>query len=305
MFRAGFERFKVVDPYISFGGYLWQGAAILGLPVGALMAWALSQLNWFWETFQWAGVIGVGLVTWLFVGIGLNLYKHLKPAQSRPISIYLIIAGVASLVLVGALIGYSRSQPSSGASAEPIPLPLPPPQPDAIKPPPLNTQIAKEGFQKALDEFSIELRTVDKLLQIAEPLAGNGPMVRSDFGAGVPLGQANAIRSLFSEFDLRMFANGPDPFFKRYNPSQQEALKSIFPRETQNVWGRFNMPLYRLTVALQLAQDAERHKEDIAMYNRAVQNAESWQENFRQPTGELHQWLNTVRERLSEMEKKI
>lgn len=302
MFKSGFERFKVIDPFLSFGGYLWQGAALLGLPVGALMAWAFSQLNWFWENFQWAGVIVVALVTWLFVGVGLNLYQQLRPERERPISIYLIIAGVASLVLLAALIGYSRSEPV--AAPKPVPLPAPS-QTDSLKFPPLNTQTAKEGFQKALDELSAELRTVDKLLRIAEPLAGNGPLVRSDFGASAPLGQIEAIKALISEFESRMFANGSDPFFRGYNPSQQEALKSVFPRETSSVWGRFNLLLYRLMIAIQLVQDAERHKEDVAMYNRAVQNADIWQENFRPPTGDIRQWLTAVRERISEMEKRI
>ncbi|GEM_PF-4787581 len=79
MFRAGFERFKRIDPYLSLGNYLWQGAALFGIPVAAVMAWATSQLAWFWGTFQWAGVIGVGVITWLLIGVGLNLYRRSGP----------------------------------------------------------------------------------------------------------------------------------------------------------------------------------------------------------------------------------
>lgn len=72
------------------------------------MAYLTSQLAWFWETFQWAGVLGVGLLTWFLAAVGFNLYRQL--AGGRAISIPLIIAGAACVVMIGALIAYSRSE---------------------------------------------------------------------------------------------------------------------------------------------------------------------------------------------------
>jgi hypothetical protein len=49
---------------------------ITGLSGAAVMAWLSAQLSWFWGTFQWFGVVGVGLVVWLLIGIGLSLYRN-------------------------------------------------------------------------------------------------------------------------------------------------------------------------------------------------------------------------------------
>lgn len=39
------------------------------------MAWLFSQLSWFWETFAWAGVAAVALLTWFLIGLGLHFYR--------------------------------------------------------------------------------------------------------------------------------------------------------------------------------------------------------------------------------------
>jgi hypothetical protein len=52
---------------------------ITGLSGAAVMAWLSAQLSWFWGTFQWFGVVGVGLVVWLLIGIGLSLYRNSLP----------------------------------------------------------------------------------------------------------------------------------------------------------------------------------------------------------------------------------
>jgi len=68
---------------LDFGGWIWNGFVFLtGLSGAAVMAWLTSQLAWFWGTFQWAGVLGVGIITWLLIGLGLNLYRHYFSAGS-------------------------------------------------------------------------------------------------------------------------------------------------------------------------------------------------------------------------------
>ena len=69
MFWRAWEGYKRVDPVFSFGSNLYGLAALIGLPVSGLMAYMTAQLSWFWETFQWAGVVGIAVLTWLLIGI--------------------------------------------------------------------------------------------------------------------------------------------------------------------------------------------------------------------------------------------
>src|ERR1041385_4404044 len=104
MLGKSWKFWKEVDPFLSFGGYVSGAATLLGLPVAAVAAWAFSQLNWFWSTFQFAGVLIVGLITWLLVGVGLNLYRSARGGgeEDRRVTDPLLIgAGLAALVLIG------------------------------------------------------------------------------------------------------------------------------------------------------------------------------------------------------------
>jgi hypothetical protein len=115
MFGRLWDGYKRVDPVLSAGGNIISLAVWLGLPVGALMAYLSAQLNWFWGTYQWAGVVGVGLITWFLIGVTINLFRNVT--GSRTINAYLIVAGLACIVMVAALVGYSRSQAATGSPA--------------------------------------------------------------------------------------------------------------------------------------------------------------------------------------------
>jgi hypothetical protein len=70
------EHLYRVDSLINLGGYAgWLVGTVGGVSVASLMAWLASRLEWFWATFEWAGVLSVGLLTWFVVGLGLYLYR--------------------------------------------------------------------------------------------------------------------------------------------------------------------------------------------------------------------------------------
>jgi hypothetical protein len=75
MFRSILARATKADSYYSLGGWIWLAFTTLtGLTGAAIMAWLLARLDWFWNSFQWAGVFGAAILTWLVIGLGLNLY---------------------------------------------------------------------------------------------------------------------------------------------------------------------------------------------------------------------------------------
>jgi hypothetical protein len=70
------ERFARTSGILDFGNWAWFAIQFCtGITGATVMAWALSKLEWFWGNFAWAGVIGMGIVTWLLIGLGLNLYR--------------------------------------------------------------------------------------------------------------------------------------------------------------------------------------------------------------------------------------
>jgi hypothetical protein len=74
--HGGTDKVAKVSGVLDFGNWLWTGFVLLtGLSGATMMAWLVSQLSWFWNTFQWAGILGTGIITWLLIGVGLNLYR--------------------------------------------------------------------------------------------------------------------------------------------------------------------------------------------------------------------------------------
>jgi hypothetical protein len=70
-----FERWQKVDSASNAVNWLWWGAqAIFGFTAASIMGYAAAQLQWFWDTFRWAGAFGVGIVTWIIVGVGLRIW---------------------------------------------------------------------------------------------------------------------------------------------------------------------------------------------------------------------------------------
>ncbi|WP_137043988.1 hypothetical protein [Pseudolabrys sp. FHR47] len=120
MLKKAYEAFKKVDPLLSLGGYIWMLFGAVGLTGAVAMGWLTSQLTWFWATFQWAGVLFISLLTWLLIGIGLNLYRHTGGTEKRPLDPWLIVAAVATIVVIASLVAYAVQRNPSRVIQEPI-----------------------------------------------------------------------------------------------------------------------------------------------------------------------------------------
>jgi hypothetical protein len=70
------QRIQLIVTWLTLGSWVAWVFGFMGLTVAIVVGWAFAQLNWFWNLFQWAGVLSVVLVSWLMVGIGLNLYRQ-------------------------------------------------------------------------------------------------------------------------------------------------------------------------------------------------------------------------------------
>lgn len=116
------DRWRDADGFVTAAGWIWWGAErifymVFGLSGAALVAWAFAQLHWFWDTFQWAGVLFIGLVTWFIIGAGINLYRQERTGGRRSMDPWLAGAGIAALALVGCLAGFALNGGGSQLSA--------------------------------------------------------------------------------------------------------------------------------------------------------------------------------------------
>jgi hypothetical protein len=208
---------------------------------------------------------------------------------------------VAAIAIAGAAYGLGLHSVSPSVIQE-----SPPATHGGIRPPKLNTQTAKEDFQAALNAVSKVVHQTDDLLKVSEPIAGNKPLIRADLrGAIEPLEKLQQLKTLSSDIDGQLFSGGAYPLFNRYLPSYRNALLTLMPDDSQNVWQDYNVALYKLTVAVMIVQDAEKHKDDMAAYERAIKNAELRADEFRAPTAAIHEWLGVVTRRIDDMTNAI
>jgi hypothetical protein len=84
MFKAIIERWQKFDSAASAAGWAWWAFSLAtGVSAGTLMGYLTTRLQWFWDQFGWAGALGVGILTWAFIGFGLNHYAAWS-ARRRP-----------------------------------------------------------------------------------------------------------------------------------------------------------------------------------------------------------------------------
>jgi hypothetical protein len=117
--RAAQRAYGIVGIGLSVERLLYWA---LGLVGGAVLAWGISHLAWFWQTFQLAVVIIVGITTWLLIGIGLNLFRHARADMGRSLDPLLWVAGIAAIALISSLVAYSlkaREVPQASIREEP------------------------------------------------------------------------------------------------------------------------------------------------------------------------------------------
>lgn len=72
--RSFFDRATKLDSYWSLGQGSWALFCwVSGITGAAVVAWAFSTWEWFWNMYHWAGVAGVAVVTWFLVTLGFFL----------------------------------------------------------------------------------------------------------------------------------------------------------------------------------------------------------------------------------------
>jgi hypothetical protein len=206
---------------------------------------------------------------------------------------------IALLAIAGAAYGFGLR---SGGKAIP---PAPAPTVDvSLFVPKLGTQIAKEDFQKAINDLSMIVVQVD--VKISAPIAGNRPLVRKDInGADELVSKLQQAREIYHSAHEQLIGGGEGEFFKKFSLSQKRALLSILPQGSQAIFDKYNRELRKVTVAVLLVQDAERHKEDGALYQRTITNAEHLADDFLSPISELHDWVNVMNQRIDQMSNSI
>jgi len=102
--RAAQQAYKVVGMGLGADRLIYW---VLGLAGGAVLAWGISHIAPFWQTFHLAVVIFVGIATWLLIGIGLNLFRHSRTDKGRSLDPLLWVAAIAAVILIGSLVAYS------------------------------------------------------------------------------------------------------------------------------------------------------------------------------------------------------
>lgn len=308
MLGRAWENYKKVDPVISLGGNVFSVVVLLGLPVGTLMAYLSSQLGWFWETFQWFGFAFIGLVTWLLVGLGFNLYRREKTVEDRHLDPWLIGAGVSAIALIVCLVGFSlkESPPKSAAAAPENALAAIPDIAPLILPK-LGTQLAKEDFQRAINDMSQIVRRAEGLVKMSSELGGNRPLIRMDNDSGGDL--VAKLQNLDADWKVvyTAFMDGTGgQFFAKFPPTQKQALSSLMPQKSQEIWETYHRSLIKFTVAVMMIQDAHpKRLENGAQFERARANADFAADDFRTATSPLHVWVQSVTDRMDKMSNAI
>jgi len=278
-----------------------------------------AELPW---PIRWALILGGSLVTgfsarlpeaWqdarLYCGLAslaygvvatgwhhVNLYRVKQGKTNLKLkSSHLIILGlVVALAVVAWQLRSARNQVAAGgiiakttataSQIEPVDLPQ------------LNTQTAKENFQKAVDDLSAEIRQIANIEKLSQNIAGVRPLISLDQGgAKEPLDKLTAMAKKYFEKDAQLFAGGNGHFWDRYPLAFKQSLLTTMPRDTQRVWGDYGWAVSRLKDALQLAQYMSQHLEDRELYNASVRTAENNEDAmFRPALNALHNWLNVL-----------
>jgi hypothetical protein len=71
-------------------------------------------------------------------------------------------------------------------------------------------------------------------------------------------------------------------FFANFPPTQKQALLSVLPKNSQQIWETYHRTLIKFTVAVMLIQDAHRKRlENGAQFERARSNADFAADDFR------------------------
>lgn len=268
-----------------------------------------------WPDRRWLA----GLIFWaacaiafgsLFFWLYLNLGTVMALFQPNAIMLVgaLLLAGGAALEVGRTKLAVSIPEASPPIQVQPL---APPPsfesKADDLVMPRLGTQIAKENFQKALDDMSKIVSRANDMIKKSSTLAGSRPLIQKDTDNGATL--VATLQQLSASqkevYDALMDGSGGQ-FFANFSPSHKQALQSILPNNSQKIWENYRRELIKFTVAVMLIQDTHRQRlEDGAQFERARANADFAADDFRIATSPLHEWLQSVTRRMDEMSNKI
>jgi hypothetical protein len=227
---------------------------------------------------------------------------------------FIVLAGIVAVAAIGAAgygIGLRASKSEivirDNASADPVQpgnaiisdLPLTPPK--------LGTQVAKEDFQKAINDMSQIVSHASSLVKATGELVGNRPLIRMDNDNGGDL--VAKLQQLDTDWKLvyhaLMDGTGGE-FFAKFPPTQKQALMSVLPNNSQRIWEIYHRELIKFTVAVMMIQDAHpKRLENGAQFERARANADFAADDLINASSPLHDWVQSVTQRMDQMSNQI
>jgi hypothetical protein len=191
----------------------------------------------------------------------------------------------------------SPSQPRNATNSNSSPLMLPK----------LGTQVAREDFQKAINDMSQIVSRAGDLVKMSGELVGNRPLIRMDNDNGGDL--IAKLQKLDTDWKVvyhsLMDGTGGE-FFAKFSPTQKQALMSLLPNNSQQIWETYHRELIKFTVAVMMIQDAHlKRLENGAQFERARANADFAADDLRDASSPLHDWVQSVTQRMDQMSNQI
>jgi hypothetical protein len=160
--------------------------------------------------------------------------------------------------------------------------------------PKFTTQFDKEKFRKAIDDLSaIVDQQGNAIVALSENVAGVSPITGGSGDASIPLEKLQRLRIMYNAVSDLLDGGGRLPFFDQY-PAYKTELLSIMPDNTQNILVGFSITLHQLTRAVLLIQSSKRHPDDRELNEQAMTNIGTFQQEFREATGKLHNGFCSV-----------
>jgi hypothetical protein len=164
--------------------------------------------------------------------------------------------------------------------------------------PKFTTQYDREKFRGAVDALSefINQKTGD-IVTSSQNVAGIRPMV-SRGRAGEILARLQQIQAEYNDIHSKLIDR--QSFFDAY-PSYRAELIGIMPDNSQPPWNNYYRALVNLIRAIELAQKAEGHPDDMTLWQLAVDNVGPLQDTFVRDTSDLRDWMTSANNKIKLM----
>lgn len=164
--------------------------------------------------------------------------------------------------------------------------------------PKLPTISAKEDFHRVLTELLGMMRTAKDNIAISpDAIASSQPIASAERPAAEPLAVLQGRLATYQQIDDRLFSTGEGPFFREH-PLYRTELLAIMPRDSQDVWVRFNVALRQYIDAIAVIQDAEPHGANSPQFQRALKNGSVLQVEYAKAMQAVRAWADSINERV-------